>query len=134
VSHVIQISEAASLGMHSMTLLAASIEQALTVKQMAQTTGASEAHLSKVMQRLTKAGLVHSSRGPKGGFILNAKGLEISLLEIFEALDGPLTTSGCLLRIHSCPFSNCLFGGLVEKMTDEFKKYLASKTLGDLAN
>lgn len=133
MAQVIQISEASSLGMHSMILLAGPVEETLTVKQMAQTTGASEAHLSKVMQRLTKAGLVFSSRGPKGGFVLNEKGSSITLLEVFEAIDGPLNSNGCLLRIRDCPFCGCLFGGLVERMTLEFKEYLASKTLGDLA-
>ena len=90
MASIIQISEAASLALHSMVLLAASPERSLTVKEITGRTLVSEAHLSKVMQRLAKAGLVKSTRGPKGGFVLGDSGLSISLLSIFEAIEGPV--------------------------------------------
>ena len=55
MASIIQISEAASLALHSMVMLAASPERSLTVKEITARTGVSEAHLSKVMQRLAKA-------------------------------------------------------------------------------
>ena len=58
MASIVQISEAASLALHSMALLAASPDRPLTVKDITARTGVSEAHLSKVMQRLAKAGLV----------------------------------------------------------------------------
>jgi Rrf2 family protein len=92
----------------------------------------SEAHLSKVMQRLAKAGLVKSTRGPKGGFVLGEAGLSTSLLSIFEAIEGPIADASCLLTVSECPFRQCLFGGLLDRMTVEFKDYMKTKTLGDL--
>ena len=67
---VLNISEAYSLALHSLALLASDNGRSLTTHQIASTLGASEAHLSKVMQRLTKAGFLNSSRGPGGGFAL----------------------------------------------------------------
>ena len=132
MASIIQISEAASLALHSMVMLANSPERPLTVKEITARTGVSEAHLSKVMQRLAKAGLVTSNRGPKGGFQVGGNGLSTSLLSIFEAIEGPMHDPGCLLNAASCPFRECLFGGLLSRMTVEFKEYLKTKTLGDI--
>ena len=132
MASIIQISEAASLALHSMVMLAASPERSLTVKEITARTGVSEAHLSKVMQRLAKAGLVKSTRGPKGGFLLGDTGLSTALLAIFEAIEGPVATGGCLLPNKECPFRECLFGGLLGRMTIEFKEYMKNKTLGDM--
>lgn len=134
MASIIQISEAASLALHSMALLAASPERPLTVKDITARTGVSEAHLSKVMQRLAKAGLVKSTRGPKGGFVLGDAGLSTSLLAIFEAIEGPVADSGCLLSSRECPFRECLFDGLLGRMTAEFKEYMRAKTLSELGS
>ena len=134
MASIIQISEAASLALHSMVLLAASPERPLTVKDITARTGVSEAHLSKVMQRLAKAGLVKSTRGPKGGFVMGDNGLSISLLAIFEALEGPVADNACLLPLKECPFRDCLFDGLLSRMTAEFKAYMKTKTLGDMVS
>jgi len=132
MASIIQVSEAASLALHSMVMLASSPERSLTVKGITARTGVSEAHLSKVMQRLAKAGLVKSTRGPKGGFVLGDSGLSISLLAIFESIEGPVGDSGCMLPTKECPFRQCLFGGLLGRMTMEFKEYMKNKTLGDI--
>ena len=132
MASIIQISEAASLALHSMVMLAASPDRSLTVKEITSRTGVSESHLSKVMQRLAKAGLVKSTRGPKGGFILGDSGLSTSLLAIFESIEGPMNDTECLLNISTCPFRECLFGGLLSRMTAEFKEYMKTKSLGDM--
>ena len=132
MSSIIQVSEAASLALHSLVMLAASPDRSLTVKEITARIGVSEAHLSKVMQRLAKAGLVKSTRGPKGGFLVGDYGLSTSLLSIFEAIEGPVTNNTCLLPSTECPFRECLFDGLLGRMTAEFKEYMKNKTLGDI--
>lgn len=132
MASIVQISEAASLALHSMVLLADSPGRALTVKEITARTGVSEAHLSKVMQRLARAGLVSSSRGPRGGFLIGETGLSTSLLAIFEAIEGPMNDPGCLLNVRNCPFRRCLFDGLLSRMSAEFKDYMKAKTLGDI--
>ena len=134
MASIIQISEAASLALHSMVMLAASPGRSLTVKEITARTLVSEAHLSKVMQRLAKAGLVKSTRGPKGGFVLGDAGLSTSLLAIFESIEGPVADSGCLLTSRECPFRECLFDGLLGRMTAEFKEYMRTKKLEDLVS
>lgn len=134
MASIIQISDAASLALHSLALLAINSGRSLTVKDITAKTQVSEAHLAKVMQRLAKAGLVKSTRGPKGGFVLGQAGLSTSLLSIFEAIEGPITDALCLLPVQECPFRQCLFGGLLDRMNVEFKEYMKTKTLGDLGH
>jgi len=85
---VLRISEAASLGMHAMVLLASDRGRVLSAHEVAARLNASEAHLSKVMQRLGRAGLVQSVRGPRGGFSLARSPDAVTLLEVYEAALG----------------------------------------------
>lgn len=130
---IINISEAANLAIHALTYLANNPEQQpVATGIVAQYMGASENHLSKVFQRLTKAGLVKSVRGPHGGFSLAWKPEEITLLEIYEAIDGPLTKTICVLGNTGCDRQNCVFGDLVTNIHDQVEGHFSSTSLADL--
>lgn len=131
MANMFRISEAASLGMHMMALLAGSPGRLLTAREAAITLRASEAHLSKVLQRLSRAGLVRSARGPGGGFTLSRG--DITLLEVFEAVEGPLDFSGCLLSRPVCGKNRCIMGGLIESTNLVVRKYLANTRVSELA-
>ena len=66
--------------------------------------------LSKILQRLTAAGIIHSFKGASGGFILARPPEAITVLEVIQAVDGPVALNDCLLgnlnceRQPSCPF------------------------------
>jgi Rrf2 family protein len=49
-------------------------------------------YLIKIMQQMGKANVLSSKRGPKGGFALARPAKDITLLEIIEAADGPIST------------------------------------------
>jgi len=131
MSHVIRISEAASMALHAMAFLASEPERTVPSKEMASTLGRSEAHLSKVLQRLAKGGLVNSTRGPKGGFVLKRPAGEISLLEIYECIEGPLEETKCLLDQPICGGGKCIFGELLNKVDQEARDYLSGRKLSD---
>ena len=132
MSHPMKISDAASLGMHTMALLADSDEGPVTTHEMATLLDVSEAHLAKVMQRLVHAGLVRSERGPRGGFTLARAGSQISLLEVYETIEGPLSENTCLLKSRICGGSACIMGDLLQKMNRDFREYLAKTKLTDV--
>jgi Rrf2 family protein len=129
---MIHMSEAASLALHSMVLLAQAGNEKSSTKEIAHRTGVSQAHLAKVLQRLSKAGLVDAVRGPGGGYFLAKTPSEITLAQVYEAISGPLSESKCLLQEGACPFRQCLFDGLLEKVTAEISDYLTRRTLHDL--
>ncbi len=70
-------------------------------------TAAAEEHVPyqlacKLMQKLNNAKLVTSCMGPKGGFVLAAEPSKISLLEIVEAIQGPISMNRCVLSENTC--------------------------------
>jgi Rrf2 family protein len=132
MSNIIRISEAASIALHAMVFLASQSERIVPSKEMASILGRSEAHLSKVLQRLAKAGLVSSTRGPRGGFVLKRPARDVSLLEVYEAIEGPLEETKCLLGQPICRGEKCIFGDLLNKVDQEAKEYLSRKRLSDL--
>jgi len=132
MSSVLRISDAASLAMHAMALLAARTDGVQTTRGMAEELGVSEAHLSKVLQRLTKMGLVKSIRGARGGFLLDRAAEEVSLLEVYEAIDGPLRPSTCLLDRQTCN-GNCILGGLLGQANQLVADHFESRRVSDLA-
>lgn len=134
MSTIVKISEAASLGLHTMVFLAKSGEELASTREIATALQVSEAHLSKVLQRLVRVGLVKSVRGPKGGFLLARSGDEMTLLDVYEAIDGPLEPVNCLLGTPTCRGSACILGGVLQTVNDQVREYLAGTKLSELVN
>jgi Rrf2 family protein len=128
------VSEAANLAIHAVTYLAAqNRSEPVSTAQVAKHFGVSEAHLSKVFQRLTKAGFVKSIRGPRGGFVLADDPAAITLKQIYESIDGPLSRGGhCLLGRRSCDLKRCIFGDLMNNIHQQVDEHLSRTTLADL--
>lgn len=133
MSNVLRVSDAASLGLHAVALLATSTDRLLSTGEMAATLRASEAHLSKVLQRLAHLGFVRATRGPGGGFELARDAGEITLLDIYEAVEGPLRPSDCLLVTSLCGGHNCIFGDLLTRLDSEVRRHLAGTTVAAAA-
>jgi Rrf2 family protein len=132
MSSILKFSDASSLALHTMWMLAQNLDQRLTAKQVAEKFYVSEAHLSKVLQRLAKQGLVKSMRGPGGGFVLARAPKKISLLEVFEAIEGPLVDSNCLIHLAKCPRHSCIVGELTGSLNKNIRNYLSKTSLEDI--
>jgi Rrf2 family protein len=82
--------------MRAMVALAAGDGRPMTTRQIAQTMKVPQSYLSKVLQSLVKAGLVSSTRGLKGGFVLARQPEELNMMEILSAVSP-------YKRIETCP-------------------------------
>ncbi len=133
MSKILRISDAASMALHTMVLLAGSPDKLLSTKEMASTLNVSEAHLAKVLQRLAKAGFARSTRGPNGGFGLEKAPSEITLLDVYNAIEGPLAPTDCLLGTPVCGGKDCILGKLLETVNRRVTDYLAETRLSQLA-
>ncbi|HPS62908.1 MAG TPA: Rrf2 family transcriptional regulator [Bacteroidales bacterium] len=128
MSKIFALSEASSIAIHSMVLIARS-ENGINAVKIAEVTGFSKNHIAKVLQRLVKVEMLKSVRGPSGGFSLRMDPKQISLLDIYQSIEGPLDVGECPLSYDLCGFDRCLMGSVVSKLTLEFKRFLQEQTL-----
>lgn len=131
---VLKISEAASIGLHAMTYIAFHSNEPATTKDIANNFEVSVNHLSKVLQRLVKADLLKSIKGPLGGFELTKKCEDITFLEIYEAIDGKINTGCCLFGKTVCNSSECIMGDFLNKTNKNVKEFFGNKRLSDFCN
>lgn len=129
---LVKVSEAASLGLHAAMLLARQESALVRTRDLGERMGASQAHLVKVLQSLSRAGLVETERGPHGGARLARPAGEITLLQVYEAVDGRLETSECLLERPVCDGSCCMVGKLLYRMNQEVRQHLERTSLADV--
>ncbi len=94
-------------------------------------------YLEQLFLKLRKAKLVKSVRGPGGGYLLAKEAVEISIGEIFEAVDENIILSDCLDDTAHAVCSktqNCLTQLLWSRITDSLKKTLYSISLSEVCN
>jgi Rrf2 family nitric oxide-sensitive transcriptional repressor len=90
------ISQTTEYALRAVVWLAANPEKALTAQQIAEATRVPAGYLAKVLQGLSRAGLLHSQRGLGGGFTLARSPAALTMWEVVQAVDP-------LRRIKSCP-------------------------------
>lgn len=74
----------------------------MMVKDIAELQGLPPTYLEQLMVLLKKAGLVNATRGAHGGYVLARQAAEITLAEIIEVLEGPLTLTECPSGVGCC--------------------------------
>ncbi|HHY99247.1 MAG TPA: Rrf2 family transcriptional regulator [Firmicutes bacterium] len=93
-----------------------------------------EDFLRKIFQKLTGAGLLVSSRGPRGGFSLARDPREITVREIVEAIQGRIAINRCLLGRDACEhFDKCKLRESWTGIQMAFVNFLEGISLQDLA-
>ena len=101
----------------------------LSVQKLAEHFNVSTTYLSKILTQLVMAGLIESTSGVKGGYVLSKKVEDISFLDVINAIEG----NGAFFK---CEFqeSSCLINKVMEEAEDLMGKYLAEKRLFEIAN
>jgi len=84
-------------------------EQRAATSQIAQEQQIPPSFLAKIVSQLSVAGLLQTSRGARGGVSLARSPQDISLLEVVEAIDGPILLNECVGSNGMCTFGdNCV--------------------------
>ncbi|MFC1650622.1 RrF2 family transcriptional regulator [Candidatus Latescibacterota bacterium] len=133
MSSFFKISEAGSIALHAMVMLARNPGHLVRIKEIADSFSFSEAHLAKVLGRLVKAGLIEATRGPLGGYKLSVPSQDISIVDIFEAIEGKLQNNKCMFKISVCDGSICSLGGYFSKIAGEVEDTLSKTKLSDIS-
>lgn len=110
------MSEGSTIALHAALHLGKGQGAPVTTHSAAEVMKVSEAHLSKILQRLHKAGIVKALRGPKGGYVLNRPLTQIRLLDIFEAIDGPMKFNSGSITAPNCETDGCMLGSLLNEV------------------
>ena len=89
--------------------------------------------LAKIISQLSLSGLVSTYRGSGGGVSLTRPASEISLLQVIEALDGPLQLNRCAIEPEACPRTgHCPAHQIWARAQKDLTKLLGGTTFGDL--
>lgn len=92
-----------------------------------------EAYLAKLLQELSRQGVISSTRGAKGGFYLSEQDRKRSLMDIVKVIDGERRVNSCVMGIHNCDMDNpCVLHKLVGANKSKFIKVLENTTILDL--
>lgn len=125
------LTERAAIGIHAVILIARN-QGGMTAKAVAESLNVSQDHTVKVLNRLSRSGILRAVRGPNGGFSLKVLPENLTLLNVYESIDGPLQRTGCLFREMKCGPDECLFGGLITAVNDLTRLHFESQTIAEL--
>lgn len=131
MNNLLGFSEGASLAFHGLAMIAEKAPERINVKYIASELCASEAHLAKIFQKLTKAQVISSVRGPAGGFVLNKPAEDISFLDVYEVIESKVELTGCPLSRDNCSFKKCIFDERMTKLRKEMYDLLKDIRLSD---
>ena len=110
-------------------------EGPMQIKAIAQQQDISVKYLEQLMAILKSAGFVRSVRGAKGGYILAKPANQIKLSDVFNALEGPVTTVECLENEKYCArVADCVTRQVWAEVQQAIEKVLQSMTLQDLVD
>jgi Rrf2 family protein len=102
---------------------------------LAEAADCPEQFLSKVLQDLTRAGLMNSHRGNAGGFVLGPGRGQTSVLEIVEAIEGPVSLNVCVGTGSGCDrHDHCPTHQVWQDAQVALEDVLRRATVGDLAS
>jgi Rrf2 family protein len=91
--------------------------------------------LAKIISQLSIAGLLHTSRGARGGVTLARAPGDISLLDVVEAIDGPILLNECVGDPANCEFSDdCLVHPIWKEVQESLVKSLSETRFDQLSS
>lgn len=102
-------------------------------KDIAANQGISDSYLENILIVLKNAGIIETTRGANGGYILCRDPAQISVLEIVTTLEGPLDLVDCVSKPSACmKSSSCSAHCLWKEISDNLKSMLEKKSLKDM--
>lgn len=112
-------------------------EGPVRLKQIADSQKISEAYLEQLMASLRKAGIVTSTRGAQGGYILSDSVDTVSVGNVIRALEGPLSPTKCVVDDDSPECANascCVTRPVWEKVYNAIDEVIDGISLADMIN
>ncbi len=105
----------------------------ITIKEISERQALSVAYLEQILNKLRKAGIIKSIKGPGGGYVLSRKPGNISIGAILKELEGPVAITSCLDPKEGCiRIEGCVTYLLWKSLGENIEAFLNDMTLKDL--
>ena len=105
----------------------------LTIREISERQDVSVPYLEQILNKLWRAGLVRSVKGPGGGYLLTRRPGEVSIASILKELEGPVAITSCLNPEEGCArIEGCVTHLLWKSLGATIEAYLETITLNDL--
>jgi Rrf2 family protein len=135
MQHPLQISRKIDYGLRAMVFLASmSPEEVVPFREIARRMDVPEEFLAKILKTLVSRKLVQSTRGARGGYRLARSPAEISMLDVIEAVEGPVRVNVCQDNHDACKLSrSCTMYGVWKLGQERMLEVYRSARLDGLA-
>lgn len=129
------LSQGAGYAILALGHIATSTEQPILVRDIAEACELPAAFLSKLINRLARAGVVKTQRGVNGGVGLSRPAEEITLYQVCEAIGDPVLEQRCMLGIDECSDDRaCPAHTFNVAQRKQVIQFLSMTTIRDIAN
>ena len=131
---MLKLTKKADYGLIAVRHLAAHADLgACSAKDLAEMYSLPQEALAKLLQKLTKAGLLQSQQGTNGGYTLARDPRSISALDVIRALEGPLFMTSCTTAKGSCEqTSRCTVREPLRKVSKSIEEILGRLTIWEM--
>ena len=103
-----QVSKSLDYAVRSLTYIAKEKANVFTIRDISEKQHIPQNYLAKIMRKLVQKGLLSSSPGPEGGYSLRKPTEDISLKDIYEAIEGDMQLIDCMEKNVVCElFNSC---------------------------
>ena len=110
-----------------------SAAQRFGMVEVADAIGENEHTVGKLLQKLVKANIIHSAKGPNGGFYMTEEQLPQPIIRIVHAIDGEELFTSCGLGLSQCSHQHpCPIHNDYKKVRDGFEQLCQQKTIADV--
>ena len=90
--------------------------------------------MAKVLQRLVRRGLLVSQQGTRGGYQLSRAPIQITVADVIQAIEGPVTVTACSTEEGQCEqFSKCNVRDPPYRVRERILSALGECTIAELA-
>jgi len=102
-------------------------------KELAEATGIPLPTVTRILKMLSNGKLLESQRGPQGGYSLTRSAKEISVAEVIEAMEGPISLTECASDDCGCSYeASCAVGKPWQKINKAIKEVLQNINLAEM--
>ncbi len=110
-------------------------DRKMQVREISENIEVPRAYTAKLLQALSKNGIISSSRGPKGGFYVSKDDRENSMMSVIDVIDGRKKMDACIIGLRDCDEDKpCPLHNLIANSRSHLHHVLETKTIAELAN